>query len=116
VAEEVRKLFTEFGDSGPKPAELENARKQVLNGLDIAMKEPSYWLDLLEHLDHHNRSMEEPRTVKAALESVTAEEIQATFRKYCTPARTFTVTAVPVAPASTPAPVESKEGVPAGSR
>lgn len=116
VAEEVRKLFTEFGDSGPKPAELENARKQVLNGLDIAMKEPSYWLDLLEHLDHHNRSLEEPKTVKAALESVTAEEIQATFRKYCTPARTFTVTAVPVAPASTPAPVESKEGVPAGSR
>ncbi len=116
VAEEVHKLFARFAESGPRPEELENARKQVLNTLDISMKEPSYWVELLEHLDHRGRSLDEPKTVKAAIESMIAEEIQATFRKYFTPARAFTVTAIPVAPASVPAqPADAKEKTPAGT-
>jgi len=123
VVEEVRKVFDEFAASGPTAEELARAQKQILNQLDTGMKEPSYWLDLLEHLDLRGRSLEDVRTVKAWYSGVTARQVQAAFRKYYTPARSFTVTAIPVAPQTAPAgerpqtPATKKAeptGVPAG--
>jgi zinc protease len=95
VAEEVHRLFREFAESGCTDTELQNARKQLINGLDEAIREPSYWLNLLEHLDLHRRSLEEARTQKKHYETVPAEEIQKAFKRYYVPARIFTVTAVP---------------------
>ncbi len=98
VAEEVRKAFDAFAASGPTTEELEAARKQILNHLDTNMKEPMYWIGLLEHLDLRGRSLDEPRADKAKYATITAGEVQAAFRKYWTPARSFTVTAEPVTP------------------
>lgn len=99
VAEEVHALFRAFAEKGPTAEELENAKKQILNDLDTGVREPEYWIGMLQHLDLHGRSLDEVATQREQYETMTAEAVRDAFRKYYVAARTFTVTAVPSSPA-----------------
>ncbi|HOA74043.1 MAG TPA: insulinase family protein [Phycisphaerae bacterium] len=95
VAQEVHAILRDFAETGPTAEELDNARKQILNRLDVGIREPDYWLGFLEHLDLHGRSLSEITSQRDHYERLTAADVQAAFRKYYVPARMFTVTAVP---------------------
>ncbi|MFH0982654.1 MAG: insulinase family protein [Planctomycetota bacterium] len=95
LADEIHKTFQAFVDSGPTAEELENAKLQIANNLDTEMREPRYWWGILEYLGLHGRSLDEEKREKEAYARMTAEEVQTAFKKYYTPERSFTVTAVP---------------------
>ena len=100
VVSEVHKLFNDFAEHGPTADDLANAKKQILNRLDISMREPQYWTGLLEQLDLHGRSLDEARTHRQQYEAMTAQTVQSIFRKYYTPERQFSLTVVPTSTAS----------------
>jgi len=95
VVEEVHRMFQEFAEKGPTEEEMENAKKQVLNNLDTSMREPAYWLDVLEHHDLHGRDLKEIKREKDAYPLFTADQVKGVFRKYYTPERKLSVIAVP---------------------
>ena len=95
VVEEVQKIFQAFADKGPTAEELSNAKKQIANNLDTEMREPRYWLGILQHHDLHRRDLQQAKIEKEAHERFTAEQVRDVFRKYNTPARQFRVTAMP---------------------
>ncbi len=108
VVEEVHTLFKDFAENGMSEEELDNAKKQVANNLDTSMREPRYWMGVLRNHDMHHRDLNEEKTKKEAYKRITKEQVQSTFKKYCTPARQFRVTAVPAEPA-TPQDTPKKE-------
>lgn len=95
VVAEIHRVLAEFAENGPTVEELENAKKQVLNGLDTTTREPSYWLDVLKNHDLHGRDLAEIKREKEAYAPYTAEQVRTVFRKYYAPERQFSVTAVP---------------------
>ncbi len=96
VVEEVHKMLKEFAANGPTAEELENAKKQIDNNLETDMREPRFWSRILRNFDLHDRSLDEPRTARAAYAGLSAKKIQNVFRKFYDPTRQFSVTAVPV--------------------
>ncbi len=95
VVEEVQTIFAEFAEKGPTAEELEIAKKQVAEDLDTDMREPGYWLTILQHHDMHKRDLKEEKAEKEAYPKFTADQVRDTFKKYYNPARQFQVTAVP---------------------
>lgn len=95
VTEEIHKMFAAFAENGPTDEELANAKKQVANNLDTAMKEPSYWWRILQHYDLHGRDLAVEKTEKEAYDGYTAGQVRAVFRKYYELPRQFSVSAVP---------------------
>lgn len=102
VAGEIHRLFEEFANSGPTEEELANAKKQVANNLDTEMKEPSYWLRILQHHDLHGRNLADEEAEREAYEDYTADQIRETFQRYYRPERQYSVTAVPTGVESEP--------------
>jgi zinc protease len=101
VIEEVEALFAAFAEKGPTAEELENAKKQIINSLDINEKEPSYWWQTLQHHDLHQQTLEDKKNKKEKYQSYTAEQVKEAFKKYYKSERIFTV-------GVTPAPAEEK--------
>lgn len=95
VIDEAQTVFAEFAEKGPTAEELDNAKKQVAEDLDTDMREPGYWLSILQHHDMHKRDLKEEKAEKEAYPKFSAEQVRDTFKKYYTPARQFQVTAVP---------------------
>jgi len=95
VAEEARKIFAAFAESGPTDEELDIAKKQTLNNLDTTMKEPSYWLGVLANHDLHKIKLDNQKKVKEAYASFTKEQVREIFAKYYKPERIFTAIAEP---------------------
>jgi zinc protease len=95
VTEEIHALFEEFARNGPTEEELANAKKQVANNLDTQMKEPGYWWRIMQHHDLHGRDLADEKRTREAYEAYTTADIRDVFQKYYTPARQFSITAVP---------------------
>lgn len=95
VIEEVHKMFQEFAEKGPSEEELDNAKKQIANKLDTSMREPTYWWSILRNHDLHRRDLNEEKAEKEAFPRFTAEQVQKVFRKYYTPERQFSLSALP---------------------
>lgn len=95
VVEVAHKIFGEFAKSGPTAEELENAKKQIENNLDEAMKEPRYWFGVLNDLTYHGKSLEDEKQEPTAYRKYAAEDVTKVFRKYYTPQRKFSAVAVP---------------------
>jgi len=110
LTEEIHKTFKEFADSGPTAEELESAKLQVAENLDTRMREPKFWLGVLQWHDLHGRDLKEIKREQEAYKGMTAEQVQKAFQKYYKPERCFTITAIPTkAPSSEPAASEKKE-------
>jgi len=104
VAQEIEMLCAAFAESGPAAEELDNAKKQIANQLDVDMQEPEYWFARLMQLDLHRLRLDDLKNVPGAYAAYTAEQVRDAFRKYRVPARLFQVAASPAVPASPPAP------------
>ena len=103
MLQELDASFARFAKDGPTAAELDNARKQVLNELETQEQEPRYWWAVLRHIDLHGWSLEELKNKGAAYKAFTVEQVRDAFRRYYTPARTFRVTTTPLPrPAAAP--------------
>ena len=96
VVDEAKTIFEAFAKEGPSAEELENAQKQIANNLDTQMREPRYWLSILQNFTFHEMRLEDQKNQKEAYNNYTAKQVQAVFKKYYTPRREFSVTAVPV--------------------
>lgn len=106
VVSEVHKIFKDFADKGPTAEELANAKKQMANNLDTGMREPTYWWSILRNYDLRKRDLAIEKTVKEDYQAFTAEQLQASFKKYYTPDRIFKVTAAPAHPAPENKPLQ----------
>jgi zinc protease len=95
VVNEVHKIMKEFSENGPTAEELANAKKQMANNLDTGMREPTYWWGILRNKDLRKRDLAVEKAVKEDYAALTAEQLQATFKKYYTPDHIFKVTALP---------------------
>lgn len=107
VAEEVRLQFEAFAATGPTADELVAATKQLLTQLDDTVREPQYWVELLQYFELHGRSLQEPERSRQVYSTVSAERVRDVARKYFTPDRAFTVIASPSA-TSRPAPAATQ--------
>ena len=96
VVDEANAIFEAFAKDGPSAEELENAQKQIANNLDTQMREPRYWWSILRHFTLHDMNIEDQKNKKEAYNGFTAKQVQTVFKKYYTPRRAFSVTAVPV--------------------
>jgi predicted Zn-dependent peptidase len=106
VTGEIDKILSAFATDGPTDEEIENARKQVVNNLDTQMKEPRYWLRELQYADLHKLDLNVLKNLKETYAEYPGEKVKATFDKYFTPARQFSVSAFP---AKAPAPAEAAD-------
>ncbi len=109
VVTEARAIFQAFADKGPTAEELENAKKQIANNLDDQMREPRYWLNVLRNLDLHRRNLKDEKTKRDDFNAYTVEQVHRVFKKYYTPQRRFTVTALPKKPSTTRGEKTKKE-------
>lgn len=95
VTDEVQSIYGDFAKNGPTAEELENAKKQIVNNLDDQMKEPSYWLNVLQTLDLHHRDLALEKTRRDSYNDLTPEQVRDVFSKYYQPDQRLVVTAVP---------------------
>ncbi|MCO6436303.1 MAG: insulinase family protein [Phycisphaerae bacterium] len=97
LTDEVRAMFADFAEKGPTDEELSNAKKQIANDLDTSMREPGYWLAVLQHLDLHDRNLDDEAAEQTAYDGIPAERVREVFAFYNKPERMFNVTVVPAA-------------------
>jgi predicted Zn-dependent peptidase len=128
VIAEIDKMFVAFAESGPTEEELANAKKQIANRLDTQLREPSFWVTQLATLDLHKLKLDNLKNIAPAYNAISAEQVQAVFKKYCVPPRRIDIWAVPVEPPDAKAgekpqgagaeqskePAEKKPAAPAG--
>jgi len=95
VVEVAHSIFADFAKSGPTDEELDNAKKQIENNLDESMKEPRYWMGVLNDLNYRKRSLEDEKAELTAYRKFSGNEVVEVFRKYYTPQRKFRAIAVP---------------------
>jgi zinc protease len=112
VVAEVERMFREFAEAGPTAEELDNAKKQIANNLDVARREPNYWFNMLQHLELHRVNFAERKADAQRYAEMTAEQVRDAFRKYCIPERLFYVTAVPTHPQAAEEPTSKPVGAP----
>ncbi len=110
VIEEMQKAFADYAKSGPTAVELENAKKQIDNNLEENMREPSYWLRVLNDLTYHGKSLDEEKKEAEAYKTYTAKQVAEVFAKYYKPEREFSIVAVPASTAG-----ETQPGQPVGA-
>ncbi len=95
VITEANKIFAMFAENGPTEEELANAKKHIANALDTELREPGRWFGILRQLDLRERSLGSEKTIREDYQAYTVEQVRDAFRKYYTPARMFSVTAIP---------------------
>jgi zinc protease len=98
VVEEIHQMFQAMADKGPTAEELDNAKKQIDNHLETAMREPTYWAGILRAHDLQGRNLDDEKNARKLIAQYTVEQVQAVFKKYYTPARQLRVIATPVKP------------------
>jgi zinc protease len=109
VVDETHKIFAAFAETGPTEEELVNAKKQIENNLDESLREPRYWIAVLQDLNYHGRRLEDQKNVRQAFQAFTGEQVKDVFKKYYQPKRQFSVTAVPTAVKSESEPASKEE-------
>ncbi len=91
----AEEIFTAFAKEGPTEEELENAKKQTVNNVEVRMKEPGYWFGILGRLDLHKLNLDDQKRALSDYQSLTAERIKEVYAKYFKPDRLFSVVVQP---------------------
>jgi zinc protease len=94
----VSELFDAFAKEGVSEDELATAKRQQANTLDESMKEPSFWLGVLELMTLQGTNLDDVLAMPVAYQAVTAEAVVTAFRRYHTPENTLGVVLRPVEP------------------
>lgn len=111
----IAAMYKDFAAKGPTEEEVSVAKKQRANSLDEAMKEPGYWLGLMQSMDYRGRSLDDALADPEAYAKLTGKELQETFAKYLDRKDSLMgVCVLPVAPATPEgAKPETSGGAPA---
>lgn len=107
LAKKLTSMFANFAERGPTEQELVTAKKQLANTQDESMKEPFYWLGVLELKTQAGTNLDDVLAMPAAYQAVTAEEVLAAFRRYHTPGNMLSVVLRPVPLGEKPAGCDS---------
>jgi zinc protease len=91
----VGEIYVDFASAGPGADELAVARKQLLNSLDQALKNPDFWVARLGTLDYRGTDLTELMRAPQAYEQMTAQEVREAFARYFTPAARVRFVVVP---------------------
>lgn len=89
-------MIEEFAKEGPTEQELANARKQMANMLETSMKEPSYWLSILQDMKYRGRTFEEIKQLPDIYMTFTGEQLKDAVAKYAKPDRAIRLAAMPL--------------------
>jgi zinc protease len=88
-------MYAEFAQSGPTEEELEVAKKQMANTYDEQMKDPGWWLSLLQLLTWQGLTPDDILGGPVAYQAFTAKQIRETFAKYYAPENAIVVVVKP---------------------
>src|SRR5262249_28221699 len=91
-------LMQTFMKDGPTEAELDAVRKQFKNSLDTQLKEPGYWVRVLNDLDYRGTKLSDVKEVAEKFGSYTRDDIMEVLKRYMTSERQIQVIATPKKP------------------
>ena len=91
----VDEIYVDFAKSGPGDDELTVARKQILNSVDQAFKNPEFWVNRLSMLDYRGTDLTEVMRGPQHYEQMTAQEVREAFNRYFTPGARLRFVVVP---------------------
>jgi zinc protease len=112
----TRELVEQFARTGPSEEEMATVRKQLVNELEVQLKEPSYWSNLLADLDYHGTKLSDVKELVAKMTSYSRDDVRGAVQKYVKDERRIEVLATPK-PGAAPAKKEEakkEEAKPAG--
>jgi zinc protease len=82
LVEKLSSMYEAFAKDGPTAEELDTAKKQMQTTFDEQMKEPTYWSGRLQGIALRGTTLDEIAQAPAAYQTITAEQVKATFNKY----------------------------------
>jgi zinc protease len=98
LAKTINAMYDEFLASGPTAEEVDTARRQLFNTLDEQMKDPGFWTSQLATMTYRNRSMDDLMGLRDFYAAMTASDIHAAYKRFCTPENRMTIVLRPAAP------------------
>lgn len=96
LAAKITSMFDTFARDAMTQKELETAKLQLANTLDESMKEPGFWVGVLELQTLDGTNLDDVLATPAAYQAIPADVILAAFKRYHTPANTLGVVLRPV--------------------
>ncbi|MBY0263246.1 MAG: insulinase family protein, partial [Phycisphaerales bacterium] len=103
-------VFSTFAKEGPTAEEVEVAKKQVANTLDDQMKSPSFWSAQLAGMDYRATKLDDVMGANDYYQTLTPDQLKATFAKYYVPGSQMRVVLRPAAEADAKGAAENKGG------
>jgi predicted Zn-dependent peptidase len=100
LAAAVDAMYVDFATGGPSDDEMAVARKQMLNAIDQALKNPEFWVYRLGTLRYRGTDLAELIRGPQHYGQMTAEEVREAFTRYFTPAARLRFVVVPLTPRS----------------
>ena len=91
LAAKITEMFDAFAKEGPTEDEMKIAKGQIANTLDEAMKEPDFWMNVIETMTFDGRKIDDVIATPAAMQAMTAAQVKETFAKYYSKENTVTV-------------------------
>ncbi len=103
VLAEMKRIYSEFAESGPTAEELAAAKRQIANGLERQLEDPGFWLSTMQTMNLHDMSLDMLRDIVQSYQVISVDRVRDTFARYYTPSRTIAVVATPADQAEAPA-------------
>jgi len=88
-------MYETFAKTGPTEEELGVAKKQLANTRDEEVKQPAFWQGRLNQLTFRGASLDEIVAEPAAIQALTAKDVQGTFAKCYSKENSIVVVAKP---------------------
>lgn len=85
-----------FVADGPFEEEINTVHKQIRNQLDVQMREPIYWINVLSDLDYRGTKLSDVKEVVEKMTSYTRNDLVQVLKRYVTDDRRVEVIAKPV--------------------
>jgi zinc protease len=82
LRDEIIRMYREFASNGPTEQEMEVVKLQLANALDESMKEPRFWVSVMQDMTYRGSSLDDVLGAPEAFQSFTGEEIRDTFARY----------------------------------
>ena len=87
----TRQTVQRFVEEGPTPAELELARKDILNGLAVDLDTNARWLGVLDRMGRYNLPLTYLQDYQAIVRQLTPSQIRDAMRRHLQPEKLVTV-------------------------
>ncbi|MEO1129430.1 MAG: insulinase family protein, partial [Planctomycetota bacterium] len=89
LRDEIVRMYRDFASNGPTEEEMQVVKLQVANALDESMKEPRFWVSVIQDMTYRGSSLDDVLGAPEAFQSFTGEEIRDTFARYFSDASLF---------------------------